>query len=64
MICDPCKERTHRPCRIGCCCQHRGSGVPYLDDAARHALALGRLPARTEAEHPETIRINTNGDRP
>ena len=59
MICQRCRDQAHALCEIGCCCQHAGSGVPWMDTAARHALALGRLDAAT----PPVITINSNGDR-
>ncbi len=61
MICQPCRDRLHVLCHIGCCCQHAGSGVPWKDTAARHALALGLLDP--PGSIPAVITINSNGDR-
>jgi hypothetical protein len=63
MICKPCADRDHASCRVGCACQHKGSGVLYVNGAARHALAMG-WPLPLADGTPPTIKISTNGERP
>ena len=56
MICKFCAGRDHAEC-LGCCCQHVGSGVRYLDKEARHALMLAHA-AEGRLVDPVVIRLN------
>lgn len=44
MICEPCRERAHAKCESpGCCCGHRGSGIPAFTGQQRHDFMIGLI---------------------
>lgn len=49
MICPSCCDQRCEDCEspIGCFCQHKGSKIPleWLDQEARHEIAMCRRPA-------------------